>query len=575
MDKYLSRAKSKLQDKLQPFLNDSSDSQHHHHGPPPIPPKPLIPLTSQQTDRPSSITRVTPLDVLRYRYQHGANLGSIYVLEKWLFPGMFPGSCSGQGKSSELAAVRANVEELGMDGAREKFERHWANAVTDADLDWLVGKAKCNTIRLPIGYFTLGPAFLDSPSDPFHRYSPIYANAWSSVRKLVSRLRARGIGTLLDLHGLPGGANGCDHSGTDTGRAEHWKSGACRAHSTRALAWIAEQVRDDAALREGVVGLQLVNEAEWGAKGLWDWYDGVVRAVAAVDPGLPLYVSDAWDLGKAVDWAAGANKVGVGARVAPVVVDTHLYWCFADKHKKMSPEEVLRDARGKLAQLDAKEGDVLKNGAVAAVVGEYSCVLSEDTWKKGGQQKSRDEWVREFGQALSGRLQQKAMGSHFWTYKMSWMPGGEWGFKACTEKGAITPHWTLTMSAEDVHQRLEVAQAQKDERFGKTFAQHCEYWDKTSPGTPFEHWRYEQGWKQGFDDAAAFFGMRVNGAYGDLATLGEGGAGGGIGGDKIGNLEVWVRRRLIESGMGGPYVWEYEQGLRKGVGEFCELAGGL
>lgn len=148
MDKYLSKAKSKLQDKLQPFLNDSSDSQHHRHGPPPIPPKPLIPLTSQQTDRPSSITRVTPLDVLRYRYQHGANLGSIYVLEKWLFPGMFPGSCSGHGKSSELAAVKANVEELGMDGAREKFERHWANAVTDADLDWLVGKAKCEFLSI-------------------------------------------------------------------------------------------------------------------------------------------------------------------------------------------------------------------------------------------------------------------------------------------------------------------------------------------------------------------------------------------------------------------------------------------
>ncbi|KKY28201.1 putative glucanbeta-glucosidase [Diplodia seriata] len=583
MDKYLNKAKSKLQDKLQPLLQDRNDSsngsqqQHHSSGPPPIPPKPLIPLTSQQSDRPSAITRVTPLDVLRYRYQHGANLGSIYVLEKWLFPAMFPGSCAGHGKSSELAAVRASVDELGMDGAREKFERHWAGAVTDADLDWLVGKAKCNTIRLPIGYFTLGPSFLTSPTDPFHRYAPVYANAWSSVRTLVARLRARGIGTLLDLHGLPGGANGCDHSGTDAGKAGHWRSRGCRAHSARCLAWIAEQVRgdDDPALREGVVGLQLVNEAEWAAEGLWEWYDDVVRAVAAVDPGLPVYVSDAWDLGKAVQWAAGANKVGVGARVAPVVVDTHLYWCFADKHKKMGPEEVVREAKGKLGLLDKAEGDVLKKGAVAAVVGEYSCVLSEETWKKGGGQKGRDEWAREFGQALSARFQQKAMGSHFWTYKMQWMPGGEWGFKACTEKGAITPHWTLTLTADDVRQRLEVAQAQRDERFGQTFAQHCGYWDNNSPGTQFEHWRYEQGWKQGFDDAAAFFGMRVNGGYGDVGALGEGGAGGGVGGDKIGSLEVWVRRRLIESGMGGPCVWEYEQGLRKGVGEFCELAGGL
>ncbi|KAH7049192.1 glycoside hydrolase superfamily [Macrophomina phaseolina] len=561
MDKYINKAKSKFQDKVQPFLQDRNNSSHqnsNHNSPPPIPPKPLIPLKSQQADRPSSITPVTPLDVLRYRYQHGANLGSIYVLEKWLFPGMFPSNCSGHGKSSELEAVRANVAELGMDGAREKFERHWAGAVTDADLDWLVGKAKCNTIRLPIGYFTLGPAAHADPSDPFHAFAPVYANAWSSVCALVSRLHARGIGTLLDLHGLPGGANGCDHSGTNSGRAEHWRSPACRDRSTRCLAWIAEQVREDAGLREGVVGLQVCNEAEWGAKGLWEWYESVVGAVAAAEPGLPVYVSDAWDLGRAVEWARGVNKVGVGARVSPVVVDTHLYWCFADADKKKGPDDIVREVRGKLGQLDGKEGDVLKNGAVAVIIGEYSCVLSEETWKKGGD-KSKDDWVREFGQALSNRFQQRALGSHFWTYKMQWMPGGEWGFKACTEKGSITPHWTLTLSADDVRQRLQSALAQRDERFGRTFGQHCGFWDQNSPGTPFEHWRYEQGWKQGFDDAAAFFG----------------GQGGGVGGDKIGNLEIWVRRRLIESGMGGPFVWEYEQGLRKGVGEFCELAGGL
>lgn len=44
------------------------------------------------------------LDLLSYRSHHGTNLGSILVLEKWLFPSMFSPSAQGD---SELDAVTA------------------------------------------------------------------------------------------------------------------------------------------------------------------------------------------------------------------------------------------------------------------------------------------------------------------------------------------------------------------------------------------------------------------------------------------------------------------------------------
>ena len=47
---------------------------------------------------------VTLQDIYRYRYHHGANLGSIFVLEKWLFSRMFDDSAQG---GSELDAVQA------------------------------------------------------------------------------------------------------------------------------------------------------------------------------------------------------------------------------------------------------------------------------------------------------------------------------------------------------------------------------------------------------------------------------------------------------------------------------------
>ena len=45
-------------------------------------------------------------EILRYRYQYGVNLGSIFVLERWLSPDMFDDSCIGD---SELDAVQAYV----------------------------------------------------------------------------------------------------------------------------------------------------------------------------------------------------------------------------------------------------------------------------------------------------------------------------------------------------------------------------------------------------------------------------------------------------------------------------------
>ena len=91
------------------------------------------------TDQPATIQPPTPADVYRYRYQHGANLGSIFVLEKWLTGHMYPENA----QSAELAAAAGNVKQMGMDAARAKFENHWNTYVSDEDLDWLQNEAHC------------------------------------------------------------------------------------------------------------------------------------------------------------------------------------------------------------------------------------------------------------------------------------------------------------------------------------------------------------------------------------------------------------------------------------------------
>lgn len=124
-------------------------------------------------EQPSAIHPPTLADVTRYRYAHGVNLGSVFVQEKWLTGAFYPEGCSG---TSELAAVTGWVKKEGLEKTRDRFEKHWKEYLSDSDLDWLRDVAKCNSVRLPIGYFTLGPAYCHGT--PFEDVAAVYQNAW-------------------------------------------------------------------------------------------------------------------------------------------------------------------------------------------------------------------------------------------------------------------------------------------------------------------------------------------------------------------------------------------------------------
>ncbi|KAI4651835.1 hypothetical protein J4E93_002031 [Alternaria ventricosa] len=533
MKGFLSKAKAELKNFAQrdePCSNSKFDgtaeAQHQHHFPP-----------AHQQGQHHGISDPTTLDILRYRYHHGTNLGSVYVIERWLQGSRFPDGSEG---SSELAAVQAWVDKIGMAETKQKFEEHWANIVTDNAIGWLANVAKCTTVRLPIGYYDL-PGAVFTQGTPFEPYAEIYTGAWNSIRTLIQRLRARSIGVLIDLHALPGGGNAQEHSGTNSGRAELWTSHTNRALGVHCCQFIAEDTKAGAE----IAGLQLVNEAEWESERMYEWYDECIAAVSAIDPGIPIIISDGWHLEKAVDWTLQKNSIYSHPQ-CPVVIDTHYYWAFTDEDKAKTPQQITEEAGTKLGQLDGKEGSVHDRGAVQVIVGEYSCVMTEDSWAKGGGV-PKEELVQQFGQAQSRRYQQRAGGSFFWTWKMDWMPGGEWGFKAKTEDGSIVPPQYTTMSSDDRRGVVEKARHEKEGRMHEAVQQHVSYWSGVDPNGHYEHEKYEHGWQVGYQDALAFFGC------------------GETKGDKIGMFELWVLKRIRESGYRGGFTWLFEQGLRKGA----------
>lgn len=509
------------------------------------PSNPSHPTTNIHQSHPSTISPPTPLDVLRYRHHFGVNLGSIFVLEPWLFPKFTAGA------SSELDAVTTSIKTNGLEATRQKWENHWKNTVTDQAFGWLANAAKGTSIRLPIGYFTLGPEFCIGT--PFERAKDVYQNSWTIVKDFVTRARGLGVGVLIDLHALPGGANTDMHSGSSTGKAELWSSKKNLELARKALLFIATECKE----LDGVIGIQLVNEACWdaGKKGMYDFYSSTIQSISEIDDSMPIYISDAWDLSSALKWSKGRDWKSGRIPRNPVVIDTHKYYTFADKHRSQGAHQLIRQVPNELGELPdcSPSATHLSNGGeTQIVIGEYSCVLDGKSWEKSDAN-MKEGLEREFGRNQCEKWGGGcSAGSYFWTWKMEWMDGGGWGFVEQVKKGNIVAPEYMNWSVQEVREKLRRADEQKMGLMEKGVKGHVDYWTNASPGKEFQHDLFEKGWEVGWEDAKAFFGSR-----------GERG-----GADRIGCLEIWIKKRMIECGERGEFLWEWEQGFRWGVKTF-------
>jgi hypothetical protein len=59
-------------------------------------------------------------------------------------------------------------------------------------------------------------------------------------------------------------------------------------------------------------------------------------------------------------YAQSKNSVK-GEASNPVIVDTHKYYTFAEKHTSRSPQELIAEVSTELSQLDGSSGNVFDN----------------------------------------------------------------------------------------------------------------------------------------------------------------------------------------------------------------------
>ena len=205
----------------------------------------------------------------------------------------------------------------------------------------------------------------------------------------------------------------------------------------------------------------------------------------------------------------------------------------------------------------AGSGNVVEKGAVQVMVGEWRCAMRGQSWGKV-REANRSGRVRQIGRAQCEQWRKRAGGAFFWTAKMDWMDGGEWGLFEMMKKGAIAAPANFMVDFDEGLCKLERATLLREGKRKAAVDDHVRYWDNSAPEGRFEHWRFEQGWDLGYADALVFYEMRLSGAV----------QGAKSGADTIGALELWILKRLRESGQHSGLLWEWEHGFRQGVFAF-------
>ncbi|KAI0053996.1 glycoside hydrolase family 5 protein [Auriscalpium vulgare] len=349
----------------------------------------------------------TTAHIYRYRQQQSVNLGSWFVHEQWMTPSLF--TCASGKKISEhdIASGWGSTA-----SARSVLERHWDTFITESDFQYLASIG-INTVRLPIGYWSLGPVFC--AGTPFEQFADVYRTSWAHVVHAINMAGGAGIGVLVDLHGAPGSQNGQPHSGISDGATNLFNEPADQDKTVSVLTFLVQQLSSV----NNVVGIQMLNEPK-NVPQLADFYTRAITAMrqsSSEASSFPLYLHDGFDLNRFSEFIA--------ARTDFVVQDYHSYYVFTPSDDAESAHGHTADIEGSIAGSLAKASKAERRNLV---IDEWSCALTSESLS---QESDPEESRRQFCTGQMDVYTNVSAGWAFWAYKKEQCqddPG--WCFKA-------------------------------------------------------------------------------------------------------------------------------------------------
>jgi len=216
---------------------------------------------------------------------HGVNLSAWLLMEGWMCP------MDSSGLGDNYSAIQALDSRFGVTTEQGLIRTYQDNWITTSDLDNIRALGK-NLVRVPFWWADVQTLSGTWRADAFDRMDWVVSNAWQ-----------RGIYTVIDFHGVPGGQSTSQDTGQQN-QNQYWTSTADQNQT--ALIW--SNVAAHFAGNPAVAGYDLMNEPSGAPTqaAIWTMYNSLYQTVRAVDPDHICVMEGTWSgtgtNGESLNW---------------------------------------------------------------------------------------------------------------------------------------------------------------------------------------------------------------------------------------------------------------------------------
>ena len=199
----------------------------------------------------------------------GVNLGGWMVMEPWMTP------ADSSGLPDEYSIIQELDSRFGVPTEQSLIQTYRQAWMTTQDLDNIQAQG-LNLVRVPVWWGDFYPLSALGTANPTLR-----SDAFTLLDALVQAASARGIYTIIDMHGVFGGQSTSD----DTGRQNqnlYWTNSTDQAATTQMWSAIAAHYKGN----PGVAAYDLLNEPSGvsSTSTVWPVLNTLYQAVRAADP---------------------------------------------------------------------------------------------------------------------------------------------------------------------------------------------------------------------------------------------------------------------------------------------------
>ncbi|HTS17673.1 MAG TPA: cellulase family glycosylhydrolase [Verrucomicrobiae bacterium] len=194
---------------------------------------------------------------------HGANFGAWLLMEGWMCP------MDSSGLADDYSVIQTLDTRFGVSSEQSLIRTYQYTWITTNDLD-NIRALGMNAVRVPFWWGDVETLSNAWRADAFDRMDWVVSNAWQ-----------RGIYSIIDFHGVPGGQNISQSTGREN-QNQYWTSTADQTQTAMIWSNVAAHFRGDPA----VAGYDLMNEPSGAPSQLaiWNTYSNLYQTVRSVDP---------------------------------------------------------------------------------------------------------------------------------------------------------------------------------------------------------------------------------------------------------------------------------------------------